>query len=130
MKLVDDYIESLEPLQQSIAAKLRDLLLEHIDGIEERFSFKIPFYYYFGMFCYINKIPGGVAIGFCRGKDLVMAFPQLEQENRAMIALIRLYAVADIKTKEVLQVILAAAEWNREAKLQKIPMVKRKGTKS
>jgi uncharacterized protein len=131
---VDDYIEALDDNRRAIAEKLRDLLLAHVPGIEEKFSFKVPFYHYFGMFCYINVIKEGIALGFCRGKDLVLSFPQLEQGDRKMIALVKLSTPKDIVSKEVRELIITAAEWNREAKLMNKPMVnmpprKKKATK-
>jgi uncharacterized protein len=123
MSKVDDYIEALDDNRRAIAERLRELLLEYVPHIEEKFSFKIPFYHYYGMFCYINSIKDGIALGFCRGKDLTLSFPQLEQEDRKIIALIRLYTPKDIVTKQVRDVILAAAAWNKEAKAMKVPMV-------
>jgi uncharacterized protein len=126
MKQVDDYIESLPDTQREIAEKLREMLFELVNGIEERFSFKIPFYHYYGMFCYINAIPNGITLAFCRGKDLVLTFPQLVQEGRKIVSFLPLYKLSDIKKLEVRQVILAAADWNREAYINKVPMVSRK----
>lgn len=63
---------------------------------------------------------------FCRGKDLITAFPQLEQKNRAAIASLTLTTLRDVHRLEVPQLILAAAEWNKEAKAMGIPMVKKK----
>jgi hypothetical protein len=42
MSKVDDYIEALDDNRRAIAEKLRDLLLAHVPGIEEKFSFKVP----------------------------------------------------------------------------------------
>jgi uncharacterized protein len=130
MSKVDDYIETLDDTSSNIAAQVRQLLLEYVPGIEEKFSFKIPFYHYFGMFCYINAIKDGIALGFCRGKDLAIAFPQLEVEGRKIVALVKLYSPKDIITKEVRRLIIAAAEWNQEAKRLKKPMVAAKKGKS
>ncbi|MGB4843450.1 MAG: DUF1801 domain-containing protein [Ferruginibacter sp.] len=123
---VDDYIFNLTDSQRIIAEHIRKLLHELVPGIQEKFSFKIPFYHYFGMFCYINAIPGGVALCFCRGKDIAAEFAALEVKGRAIVASVSLYAVKDIKTSEVRGIIVAAALWNEEAKKNNIPMVKKK----
>jgi uncharacterized protein len=123
---VDDYIFNLSAEQQSIAIKVRQLLLALVPGIEEKLSFKIPFYHYYGMFCYINAIPNGIDVGFCRGKDLTTAFEHLELKGRAIVASVALYAVNDIQQKELREIIVAAALWNEEAKKKKMPMVKKK----
>ncbi len=123
---VDAYLFTLTEPQQVIANRLRKLLFELVPAIREKLSFKIPFYHYFGMFCYINAIPGGIDLGFCRGKDLATEFPHLESRNRAIVASVALYSLTDIHEKEVHAIIVAAALWNEEAKKKKIPMVKKR----
>ena len=58
--LVDTYIDNLSDTQQAITENVRRLLFNLVPGIQEKLSFKIPFYHYFGMFCYINAIPNGI----------------------------------------------------------------------
>lgn len=123
---VDDFIEALPEPHRSVAEKIRDLLFELVPGIEEKFSFRIPFYHYFGMFCYLHFDKDKLHLCFCRGKDLVDAFPQLEQKNRAAIASVTLREMKDIQRLEVVQLITAAAAWNKEAKGLKIPMVQKR----
>lgn len=125
-RLVDAYIESLAQPQQAFAQKLRELLFEIVPGIEERFSFKLPFYHYYGMFCYLHADKQGLHFCICRGKDLVMAFPQLEQKNRASIASVTVREWSDFSRLEIKTLISAAAEWNKEASLQKIPILQKK----
>lgn len=120
------FIETLPQPQQAIAEKLRELLFEQMPGIEERFSFKLPFYHYYSMFCYLHYNKSGLHFCFCRGKDLVMAFPQLEQKGRAAIASVTLHQLKDIQLLEIPQLIVAAAEWNKEAASRKIPLVKKR----
>lgn len=124
MHAVDVYIESLPDEKARIAAQVRHMLLELVPGIEERYSFRIPFYHYFGMFAYINETKEGLDLGFCRGKDLVLAFPQLELRGRAMVASVSLRNHADIREKNLRELILQAAAWNEEARRLGKPMVK------
>lgn len=124
--LVDSYIANLSASQQAIAENVRRLLFTLVPQIQEKLSFKIPFYHYFGMFCYINAIPNGIDLGFCRGKDLVAEFPSLELKGRAIVASVALHSLKDIKQKEIREIIVAAALWNEEAKKNKIPMVKKR----
>lgn len=125
-KNVDEYISDLSETQQILAEKVRNMLISLVPAIEEKLSFKIPFYHFFGMFSYINAVPNGIDIGFCRGKDLIEAFPQLELKERAIVASIRLYTIKDIKAFELREIIVSAAIWNEEAKKKKISMVKKK----
>lgn len=126
LQRVDEYIDNLSENQQAIAEQVRRLLFSLVPGIQEKLSFKIPFYHYFGMFCYLNSIPGGMDLGFCRGKDFAGEFPSLELKGRAIVASVSLFSVKDIKQKEVREIIVAAALWNEEAKKKKIPMVKKR----
>lgn len=126
MSLVDHYVEALPVEQQQLVVRLRQLILSTIPGVEEKLSFKIPFYHYHGMFCYINPAKEGIELGFCRGKDLIEAFPQLEQKGRAIVATLAIKHRTDFEKLEVRPLIAAAALWNEEAKKKKIPMVKKR----
>ena len=75
MRSVDEYIESLPDNKRELCSLLRELILSNVPGIEEKLSFKIPFYHYFGMFMYLNNTKEGIDVAFCRGKDLLQEFP-------------------------------------------------------
>ncbi|MCC6761305.1 MAG: DUF1801 domain-containing protein [Chitinophagaceae bacterium] len=125
---VSSYIESLPEVESSIAAELRFLICTAIPQVEEKFSFKIPFYHYHGMFCYINYLRknGGIELCFCRGKDLLLAYPQLQQNGRNMVAGISLFDMKDIKRKSVSEVLHAAAAWQVEAWQQQSSFLRNK----
>jgi uncharacterized protein len=127
--LVDDYMEALPEGQRQTAVALREMIFSLVPAVQEKLSFKIPFYHFFGMFCYINAVPGGIDLGLCRGKDLAAEFPSLETKGRAIVATVTLYSKKEICIKQVKEIIIAAAVWNEEAKKNKVPMVKKKGTK-
>jgi uncharacterized protein len=126
---VDAYIECLPEPNAGLAALIRELIFETVPQAEERLSFNIPFYHYYGMFCYINKVKGGMELVFCRGKDLLMTFPQLNNANRNIAAGIVIRNSKDIIEKEVRTILTAAADWQQQAWLEKKPFVKRKKTK-
>ena len=130
-RLVDEYIESLPDEKREIAARLREMILTLIPHVQEKLSFKIPFYHYHGMFCYINEVKDGIDLGLCRGKDLVDVLPQLEQGNRVMVASVIIRSKKEIQTKQIEEVLLTAANWQEEAKRLKISMInaKKKATK-
>jgi len=123
MKTVDDYIELLPEDRKEICEKIRDMVLTLVPDIEERFSFKVPFYHYFGMFMYFSSIKEGVSVCFLRGKDLVELFPQLQQNKRAIVASVLITSKADIYNLNLQEIILTGAAWNQEAKMLKRPMV-------
>jgi hypothetical protein len=127
---VSNYIECLPDTKREIAELLRELIYETVPHVEERFSFRLPFYHYYGMFCYINEVKDGIELCFCRGKDLVLAWPQLELKGRAMVASVLLRQVKEVTTMQIEQLLLQAADWNREARLLNKPMVRKKKTAS
>jgi len=124
MRAVDDYIENLPDERRELCGILRELVHSLVPDVEERFSFKIPFYHYFGMFMYLNNTKEGLDVAFCRGKDLVELFPQLRTKGRAIVTTVLIRKKADIYSQELKEIILTAAAWNKEAKELKKPMVK------
>lgn len=125
-RLVDEYIESLPDEKREIAEQLREMILTLIPHVQEKLSFKIPFYHYHGMFCYLNEVSDGIDLGLCRGKDLIDVLPQLEQGKRVMVASVILRNKKEIQTKNIQEVLLTAANWQEEAKRLKISMIKTK----
>ena len=129
-RLVDAYIESLPETKREIAEAIRELILTTVPDVEEKLSFKIPFYHYFGMFCYLNEVEAGIDVGLCRGKDLVFAWPQLDLRNRVMVASVIITSKKEIQTFQLEQLLLAASHWQIEAKQMTLPMVKTKKKKA
>lgn len=125
-RLVDEYIESLPDEKREIAEQVREMILSLIPNVKEKLSFKIPFYHYHGMFCYINEVKDGIDLGLCRGKDLVNVLPQLEQGKRVMVASVIIRSTKEIQTKQIEEVLLTAANWQEEAKRLKISMINTK----
>jgi hypothetical protein len=123
---VFNYIESLPELECTMASMIRETIISIVPEVEERFSFKIPFYHFFGMFCYINylKNTGGIELAFCRGKDLVLAFPELQTSGRAMVAGLCFFKPEEVNHPIVKNVLEAAAAWQKEAWAEKRRFVK------
>lgn len=129
MRGVDDYIDALPEDRMQICSGIREMILSLVPGIEERLSFKLPFYHYFGMFIFLSNTKDGISVSFCRGKDLIDLFPQLEQKARKIVASVLITTKAEIHSKQLQEIIITAAAWNKEAKNLKIPMVKKKAAK-
>ena len=125
-RLVDEYIESLPNEKREIAEQVREMILSLIPHVQEKLSFKIPFYHYHGMFCYINEVKDGIDLSLCRGKDLIDVLPQLEQGKRVMVASVIIRSKKEIQTKQIEEVLLTAANWQEEAKRLKISMINTK----
>jgi uncharacterized protein len=125
-KNIDSYIEALPDTKREIAEALRELIFAVVPHVEERYSYKIPMYHYFGMFCYMNEVKQGIDLGFMRGRDLVFAWPQLETRNRAIVASVVLTSKKDITQLNIEALLLSAAAWNEEAKRTKVSLLKNK----
>lgn len=67
-RLVDQYIESLPEEKQELCEYIRQLIFENVNGVEERFSYNLPVYHYFGMFMFMNNTKEGIDVAFMRGK--------------------------------------------------------------
>ncbi|MBS4064755.1 MAG: DUF1801 domain-containing protein [Chitinophagaceae bacterium] len=128
-RLVNDYIESLPDAKREIAEELRELIFTTVPHVQEKLSFKIPFYHYFGMFCYMNEVKDGIDLVFCRGKDLVFAWPQLQQKERVIMAGVTITTKKDIRTFHIENLLIGAAAWNEEAKRLKISPLSKKASK-
>jgi hypothetical protein len=125
MKAIDFYIDDLPTPQKEIATKVRALILELVPNAQEKFSYKLPFYHFYGIFCYLNKIPNGIDVCFCRGQDLLEEFPQLQIKQRKLVASVELFSIKQIKEKDLSQLIITAAIWNEEAKRNNISIFKK-----
>jgi uncharacterized protein len=125
-RLVDEYIECLPDEKREIAEQVREMILSLVPHVQEKLSFKIPFYHYHGMFCYLNEVADGIDLGLCRGKDLIDVLPQLELRNRVMVASVIIRSKKELQTKNIQDVLLTAANWQEEAKRLKISMIKKK----
>lgn len=128
---VDAYIAQLPDSEREVADILRKIILELIPEVTEKFSFKLPFYHYHGMFCYINYIKkgGGMELAFCRGKDLLLIFPELDLKNRTMIAGITFRSKKDVDGLFVSTLIAEAAAWQRESWQNQRPFIQPKKNK-
>jgi uncharacterized protein len=109
MNPVDSYIDGLPEDRKAIVEQLRSIIHALVPAVQEKFSFKIPFYHYFGMFCYINPVKDGIDLGICNGKSFADDFEHLEVKGRALIATVRLHSLKDITGKQVEEIIAASA---------------------
>ena len=128
MHQIDTWIESLpEPLNET-AQLVREMIFETATGVEERYSYKLPVFHYFGLFCFLrhNVKQKALDVTFMRGKDLTEIFPQLEMRNRAAGGSVVICRPAHITKLQLKEILTTAAAWQQEAKQLKIPLVKKK----
>ncbi|MGB0896742.1 MAG: DUF1801 domain-containing protein [Flavobacteriaceae bacterium] len=80
MNPVESYILKQGEPYCSMMLHIRHVLKRVLPDVEEKFSYKIPFYHYNGKpLCYINRLKGTdyVDVGFMNGALLQPEFPEL-----------------------------------------------------
>ncbi|MFA8433488.1 MAG: DUF1801 domain-containing protein [Marinifilaceae bacterium] len=119
MSSVDDFIAKHEREKREIIEALRKLILEAGPNIEERLAHHIPFYYYYGRFCYINPVKDGVDLGFCHGMELGNEQGILEAKERVEVRSICIRSLDHFPVdaiREILQEALLLNEWRAQNK--------------
>lgn len=53
MRQVENYIESVPEPFSEIARQVREIILQTVDGVTEKFSYRVPVYYYYGLFAFM-----------------------------------------------------------------------------
>lgn len=93
---VDAYIEGLNENQRLITEILREIITSENPQIEERFSYKIPFYRYRKSLCYINpRKHGAVDLGFLEG-HLIKNIKGFKQKGRKLVKTFSYYTPEDV----------------------------------
>jgi uncharacterized protein len=85
---VERYIYEAAPAQQKILWSVRALILSLSPKIEEKFSFKVPFYHYHGALCYLNISKKKVYLGFIKGSELQDESGLLTRGDRKMVGIV------------------------------------------
>ena len=120
---VDAYIGNIPEQEQMLWETLRQIILEQSPKIVEEIKYRIPFYSYKGMLCYLNpNKAGGVVLGLCRGNQLSNEQGLLVASDRKMIRHIIINSVEEaeqLPLPEVLQEALMVNELISEGKLNK-----------
>jgi hypothetical protein len=109
MSKVEQFINSQPKVHQELYWRLRDLIFKAAPNIEEKPTYGIAFYYYFGRVFYLGPLKtGGVDFGFCRGFELSNEQDLLATRNRNTVKSIEITSVDDIDEAAIMQVIQEA----------------------
>lgn len=108
---VGELLDFLPEDQRLMTEQLRDLILTHIDGVQERLSYNVPFFRRRYSICYIwpgavpwgNKTSEGVEMGFNNGYLLTDPGNYLDRGARKQI-----YTRRFLQPEEIDERILAA----------------------
>ena len=114
MKPVDEYFISQKEPYQSIMLYVRSVILNTLPEVEERYSYKIPFYNIDKKpMIYLNVLKGKdyVDVAFVQGVLLENDFPVLKNNNkRKQVRSIQLKTIEDLDHQNFLQLLNKASE--------------------
>jgi hypothetical protein len=97
MDAVSLFISEQPESHRRMLLRLRQMLLAAgPHHLEERLSYNIPFYYYYGRLCYLNPHRSGVDLGFCRGSKLSNEQGLLGEKGRVAVRSITYRTEAEI----------------------------------
>jgi len=111
---VSNYIASLPKSQAQIFSVLRNMVLDVGPHVQEKISYKIPFFYFHGPLCYLSPTFDGTYIGFVRGHQLSNEHGLLEKKGRKFVRSIHFYSLAELEEREeqIRQILNEAAILN------------------
>ena len=89
-----------DPALRMVLQQVRALLLDAAPGVEEKMSYGVPFYFYFGRFCYLNANKQGAYLGFTTALQLSNAQGLLEFGTRKEVAVVALASREDWERKK------------------------------
>lgn len=132
MNAVQSYIANRPKSQAQIMNVLRSMILDIGPHIQEKISYTVPFFYFFGPLCYLSPKLDGVYIGFVHGHQLDHGHGLLEKMNRKYVRSIHFYSLVDLEEKEddVRKILNEAAilnEYLHQQKKAKKAAVSKKG---
>lgn len=113
MKPVDEYFINQKEPYQSIMLYVRSVILNTLPKVEERYSYKIPFYNIEKKpMIYLNILKGKdyVDVAFVQGVLLEKQFPVLKNDNkRKQVRSIQLKSLEDLDQENFIELLHAAS---------------------
>jgi hypothetical protein len=100
MNAVQSYIANRPKSQAQIMNVLRSMILDIGPHIQEKISYTVPYFYFFGPLCYLSPKLDGVYIGFVHGHQLDPEHGLLEKMNRKYVRSIHFYSLVELEEKE------------------------------
>ena len=94
---------------------LRRWILDLGPHTQEKISYTVPYFYFYGPLCYLTCPVDGVDLSFANGKKLSNDQKLLEEKNRKTVASMRFHSLAEIEEREeqVRQILNEAAILNQ-----------------
>lgn len=79
---------------------LRSWVLDLGRHAQEKISYKIPFFDFYGRLCYLSPVAEGVDIGFTKGYELSNDAKLLEAKDRKQVRTITFHSIAELEENE------------------------------
>ncbi len=120
MKPVDQYFLNQKEPYQSIMLFVRDIILNTLPEVKERYSYRIPFYNIGTKpMLYLNILKGKtyVDVAFVQGVLLEKEFPVLRNDNnRKQVRSIQLKTIDDLDYDNFIALLQVAAKQLKQSK--------------
>jgi len=115
MNDVQEYIAAQRSSRKEMMSVLRRWILDLGPHVQEKISYKVPYFYFYGPLCYLNPATDGVDLSFVNGKKLSNEHKLLEEKNRKTVASIRFHSLAEVEEREeqIRQILNEAAILNQ-----------------
>jgi hypothetical protein len=97
---VQAYISELPEPQKQIMIILRSWIHDLGPHAQERISYKIPFFYFYGPLCYLSPNEDGVDLSFTKGNELDDESNLLESRGRKQVKSITFSGVTETEEHE------------------------------
>ena len=114
MNPVEKYLLSLIASAQSIMLYVRSVIKNNLPEVAEKYSYKIPFYYYNKKpMLYLNILKGTnyVDVAFIDGNLLEEKYPNLKNDNkRKRVRSIQVETLEDFSELEFIELLKSASE--------------------
>jgi hypothetical protein len=91
--------EQPEP-QREMMTILRSWILDLGPHTQEKLSYKIPYFSFYGTLCYLNPHEEGIDLGFTKGYELTDDQKILESKGRKQVKTVTFYSVAELEENE------------------------------
>ena len=97
---VSSYISQLGEPHRQIMTILRSWILDLGPHTQEKITYKIPYFHFYGHLCSLRPNSEGVDLSFMRGNELEDESKLLEGRGRKQVKSITFYSVAETEEHE------------------------------
>ena len=97
---VRQFIQEQPEPQREVLTILRSWILDLGPHTQEKLSYKIPYFSFYGTMCYLNPHSEGVDLGFTKGYELSNDQGMLEAKGRKQVKSVTLYGLAELEEHE------------------------------